>query len=53
MGTNPSNPDIEAVYDASTHTACLRLHLDLNIQSEQYMDLAALLIARRFDKAEA
>lgn len=46
-------PDIEAVLDSGADIACLRLHLDVIIPRERFIELATLMDAERFHEAEA
>jgi hypothetical protein len=53
MGTEREHPDIEAVLDSGTDTAFLRLHLDIVIPRQRFIELASLMDAERFNEAEA
>lgn len=53
MGTSHTTPDIEAVLDSGTETAFLRLHLDIVIPRQRYIELATLMDQERFHEAEA
>lgn len=46
-------PDVEACFDAANDRAFLRLHLDLNIPRERYMELATLIEAGHHEEVEA
>jgi hypothetical protein len=53
MGAAPQNPNIGAALDSATCDARLRLHLDIVIPRERFIELATLMEAERFHEAEA
>ena len=52
MSTGPAKPDIEAVLDSGADTAYFRLHLDIVIPRQSFIELATLMDAESFEEAE-
>jgi hypothetical protein len=48
MGAAQEKTDVEAVLDSDTETALLRLHLDIVIPRNRYLELATLMDQEHF-----